>query len=112
MRKKRDKKYLLTSVTCLMLGIFMLISLTSKDTYSYVIDNNENVIECVGVASPDKKRCCDSVSSFSNRISYDSQKDAKDACLEYALNKLYNYYECHVDGSNQWILMTYNGCKY
>ena len=106
MKRKRDKKYLLTIGTCGALLVFMLISLTNKKTYSYP--------ECLGVVSADEKYCCVSSSSFSNNVLYNSKQTAEETCQNYALSKNYQYYTCNLEtsetGMYQWIIITYNGC--
>ena len=112
MIRKRDKKYLLTIGTCLILGIFMLISLINKETFSYL--DETALIECMNVTSPDGKRCCDSVSSFSNQVLYNKETDAMDDCDSYALSNRYSNYECHVNklqDKYQWKMNIYNGCR-
>ena len=112
MRKKRDKKYLLTIGTCLILGIFMLISLVNKETFSYL--DEESLIDCMKVASSDGKSCCDSVSSFSNQVLYNNKEKAIDDCDNFALNNRYGNYECLVnklEEKYQWKMNIYNGCR-
>lgn len=112
MKRKRDKKYLLTLGTCIILGIFMLISLINKETFSYL--DEASLIECMSVVSPDGMSCCDSVSSFSNQILYNDEEQASDECFNYTLINRYSNYECIVNkiqDKYQWKLNIYNGCR-
>ena len=106
MKRKRDKKYLLTIGTCIGLLIVMIISLTNKGTYSY--------ISCMGIIAPDNSTCCDSKSNFSNEVGYANESIAFTSCKDYALSKTYDYYDCSVginsNGKFIWNLVSYHGC--
>lgn len=107
MKRKKDKKYLLTIGTCVALLMFMLFSLTHKGTYSYT--------ECLGVVSPDKNYCCDSTSSYSDGTVHNDKQNARAECENYALNNSYIRYECNIskntNGMYTWNVVLYNGCS-
>jgi len=105
MKRKRDKKYLLTFGTGLGLLIVMIISLSNKNTYS----------TCLGINSSDNQYCCQTKDIFSDDGEYSLETYATDACNNYALSRSYEYYTCNIseisDGKFKWDVTFYTNCR-
>lgn len=103
MRRKSDKKYLLTLGTCLGLLIVMIISLYNKKTYNACIAGGLGY-----------ENCCKVSDSYTDNISYTSEAFSKAACQKYATNNQFKYYECQAksteDNIYTWNITTYQEC--